>query len=339
MIPSGVLNSEFPLPEGWSPQARVQDVVDADGLRLHRVGLCARSGSDQALGSAADSEASPVARSTFELLERIAVLEAARSSQATFPIRDMLGRPSGEIERARAFPVSDDPERWAYARSNGVALHKDWALACITAFQELIERDRIQRAWRGETVPLAIPLDLDTLPLSKTHSYEWSTYRFPPPLEVCFGEGVDVVGIFGFPRHREAPLLFGFGARPSRAESLVAAAREALQLLAFLWGEPIPAQPPEPLPVPMTHLETFQYPGRHAGLRQWRELGHARYRGPEIVRAAGGAVRFIDITPPWLAHAGYCVAKAQCDAALALTFGLSPVFRHLPQELRIHPIP
>lgn len=339
MSHSDVQSSALRLPEGWSQSERVEDVVDADGLKLHRVGLCARSSSDQALGSAADCDAPPTARGTFEVLERIVVLEAARGSQTSFPVRNVAGELQGSIAQGRAFPSSTQPERWIFARSNGVALHHGWARACASAEQELVERDRVLRAWLGETTPLAIDFDRDATPLVKTRSYDWSACAFPPRPDTSFGHGIDVVGVFGFPRGEEAPIVFGYGARTRRSESLAAAVREALQLLAFLWGEPVTRSLPDSLPTPMTHLETFQYPGRRAVLRRWLENGHAEHRGRDIVPQAGGAVRFIDLTPAWLSTTPYRVAKAVCDDALPLTFGASPFFEDLPAELRLHPIP
>ena len=99
----------FPRPSGWSEPERVEDSVDADGLVLHRVGLASSSGSDQAVGSAADWRVSPVARGSFELLERIALLEAARAEHARFPVRTITGEVVGEASRDDVFPPSPEP--------------------------------------------------------------------------------------------------------------------------------------------------------------------------------------------------------------------------------------
>ncbi len=306
--------SAFPLPDGWSPGDHVEDVVEADGLVLHRAGISARSTAGEALGSAADWRTSPVTRATFELLERIAILEA----------RDSV-------------PPSNDPQRWAYSRSNGVALHVDWASACRGAERELAERDRVLRAWLGEIDPTRVPFDIGATPLARTSSYEWLAFAFPADAWT-FAPDVHVAGLFGFPRVDGAPLVAGYGARESPSEALEAALSESLQALAFLWGEPIPDRLPDPGPTPMAHLETFQYPGMHAVLREWLGGAHRRFgRERASERRARGAVRFIDLTPRWLAGRMH-VARAVCDSAIPLAFGESPAFSHLPREMRLHPI-
>ena len=160
----GSPSAAFLLPEGWSEPEQVEDCVDADGLILHRAGLASSSGTDQAVGSAADWERSPAMRARFELLERIALLEASRSAGTVFAVRTASGESVGQVAREEVFPISDEPTRWGYVRSNGVALHADWRRACARALHELVERDRVQRAWLGETVPRALELDMPGRP-------------------------------------------------------------------------------------------------------------------------------------------------------------------------------
>lgn len=334
----GCPSATFLLPEGWSEPEKVEDTVDADGLVLHRAGLASSSGKDQAVGSAADWDGSPAMRARFELLERIALLEASRSDRASFSIRATSGEQVGQLTRQEVFPISDEPARWTYVRSNGVALHADWKSACASAMQELVERDRLQRAWLGETVPRALTLDLAASPLSRTRSYAWLAYAFPSAPEMPLPE-LEVVGLFGFPLTRAVPLAFGFGARPTVRDAVGAATREAAQLLAFVWGEPIPERLPEPEPTPLAHLERFQFPEMHDILRRWLDGAHARHaRAATGPPAARSPVHLVDLTPPWLAD-GLKVARAVGGSTIPMTFGQSPVFAHLPPELRIHPIP
>jgi len=327
----------FPLPEGWSEPERVEDTIDADGLVLHRVGLASSSGKDQAVGSAADWGGSPAMRARFELLERIALLEASRSDGASFVVRSTTGQPIGQLVRDDVFPVSDDPGRWSYARSNGVALHTDWRRAGASAVQELVERDRVQRSWLGETSPRALSFDLASSPLSRTRSYSWSAYAFPSATEMPIA-ALEVVGVFGFPLTTAAPLAFGYGARPTLEDALGAATREAAQLLAFVWDEPIPHRLAEPEPTPMAHLERFQFPEMHGILRRWLDGAHARHARRSPSSAAGSPLQLVDLTPPWLGE-GLRVARAIGGFTIPMTFGQSPFFAHLPPELRIHPIP
>jgi hypothetical protein len=329
--------STFPLPEGWSAPERVEDAVDADGARLFRVGLASSSVYGEAVGSAADWISSPAERSAYELLERIALLEAAAAPESLWTTRAAGGDSIGVVRGSEVFPASPEPTRWTHARSSGVALHVDWKNACIRAEQELIERDRLQRSWLGEIVPRVVPLDPLPLPLSSTRSYDWRAYSFPANYDD--GTGIDVVGIFGFPTTPNAPLVFGYGARHSPERALEAAVSEAAQLLAFLWGEPIPDALPEPGPTPMAHLERFQFPPMHERLRRWLGGGHRAYRGGLPTPAPmAHATRFVDLTPSW-SKGRFAVARAIGGAALPLTFGRAPVFGHLPDDLCMHPIP
>lgn len=325
------------LPEPWTVSERVDDVVEVDGLTIRRAGLCASSEHAQAVGSAASIDEDPAPRATFELLERIAVDEASRAHATIFRLRSRTGEDIGGARAREVFPPSDH-ECWAFARSNGVSLHTEWTLACDGAARELIERDRILRAWLGETLPVRIPGGFASRVVSGTPSYDWRTYLFPAPTGGAFGRDLDVVGVFGFPRAPTAPLVFGFGARPDRDEATRAAVRESLQLLAFLWGEPIPERVPKPAPTTMAHLETYQVRDRHPILLRWLERGHHAHHRPRPAADADSMFRFADLTPPALAGHVH-VAKALCAAAIPLTLGLSPLLAHLPPELRVHPIP
>ncbi len=331
--------SPLPLPEGWTLSERVDDTVDADGLSVRRVGLCASSEHAQVVGAAADVLDDPSDRASFELFERIAVAEASRSSDRFFRVRSSTGDDLGTVPFRHVFRPSDAPDRWAFARSNGVSLNAGWTKACVGALRELVERDRVMRAWLGETVPVRIgDEDARPLMLSGARSYEWRAYAFPQPDAPAIGSDLEVIGVFGFPRVDGRPLVSGYGARASRHEATLAAQKEALQLLAFLWGEPLPERPPEPLPAPMTHLETYQMPDRHPVLRRWLDGGHAAHYRPGPPADADSSIRFADLTPPWLGGHLH-VARALCPAAIPLIVGLSPLLAHLPPELRIHPIP
>jgi hypothetical protein len=334
----GWSTSAPPLPDGWSVTERVDGTVDADGLAIRRVGICASSADGQAVGSAADCLGDPTERATFELLERIAVAQASSEPEALFPIRTEAGESLHAARGQEVFPRADEPHRWAYARSNGVSLHTGWREACVSAARELIERDRILRAWLGETLPVRLEDGLVSALLSGTRSYDWRTYLFPPSEFAPLAGEVEVVGVYGFPLANDAPLVFGFGARPRRDDAARVAVREAYQLLSFLWGEPIAEQAPEPAPSAMTHLETFQVRDRHAVLKRWLEQGHAVHHKADPPTEREMGLRFADITPPWLSGRMQ-VAKALCPAAIPLAFGLSPFLAHLPSELRIHPIP
>jgi ribosomal protein S12 methylthiotransferase accessory factor YcaO len=152
-----------------------------------------------------------------------------------------------------------------------------------------------------------------------------------------------VAGVFGFPEREDAPFLLGFAARTTPSEAVAAASAEAVQLLAFLWGEPLPdALSMASAPTAARHLDAFQVAGVHRLVRRWLEGGHARYAPSGSTRtlesSRGDALAFVDLTPPWLVGR-FRVAKAVGGAELPLVFGESPWTEHLPSELRLHPVP
>jgi len=335
----------YPLPEGWSGPEVLVDTVIADGVELRRAGLCSTGPAGEELtGAAVEAELSPVDRAYFELLERISTVDAVRTPLASYDLRTADGDCAGSLPSAELFPESADPARWRYARSNGVALHGDWRRASERAVWELAERDRVLRAWYGETRPERIALDLHDTPLRSSRTYEWRAYSFPVGREASVSEGVDVVGLFGIPSRSTAPLISGYGARPGQAGALDAAVREAMQLLGFLWDEPVIDRRPEPAPTPLYHLEYFQWAGHRDVLRRWLDVGHERHApreaqrlGPTRPAAPRAGVAFVDLSPAWL-PGGLRVAKAICDAAMPLVFGESPLAASLPFDLRTHPI-
>lgn len=331
--------STSPLPEGWSELEAVEDRVVADGVALRRAGLASRGpDGEEITGSAADVAECPAARSYFELLERAATLEALRSVAARYVLRTRSGEEGGAADGAAVFPESGEPARWRYARSNGVALYAGWSGACDRALWELCERDRVLRAWYGETLPYPVAARVEGSALAEARSYAWEAHGFPAAASDAWSGGLVAVGVFGFPTHPEAPLVLGYAARPTEALAIAAAQREALQQLAFLWGETIPSSEPAVGPSALHHLERTLWPGQHAVLRRWLAGGHRDLGG----RAAGAprlsaSVGFVDLTPAWLGG-DLRVAKAVCPAAAPLAFGEAPFAAHLPRELRLHPV-
>lgn len=324
----------FRLPDGWSRPSRLEDVVVIAGVKIHRSGVAATAPSgEEVVGAAADRIASARDRAWFELAERACVLEAIGGARKPRRLFTHDGKAVGEISHADAFPSSRSPKTWVYARSNGVAIHRDWESACRRALWELAERDRVLRSWRGEIVPVPIRMKSSSACAEKTH--EWLAYSFPAP-PGSFAASVRVVGVFAFPRTRKVPFAVGFAARPVEDNALSSAIGEATQQLAFLWGEPPPKRARKLPPSAALHLDTYQVHARHDRVRAWLEGAHGRFRQKSPKRTT--AIRFLDLTTPWLEGKGR-VAKAVCGAALPLMFGDSPAVRHLPPALRLHPIP
>lgn len=331
---------KHPLPEGWAVPTFVEDVVVVERLALHRSGVVS-SGPDgvEVTGSAASVQGSCCARSYFELLERVSTLESMKDGG----LRQLWTRDrvrAGEASAAETFPVSDEPSRWRYAKSNGVALHVDWSTACYRALCELVERDRVLRSWYGETRPRRLAREELGLALATSESYEVRAYEFlAPSADALCGDELAVAGVFGFPRRGGVPFVSGYGARANLPSALAAALGEALQMLAFVSGEEIPAQEPAREPTPLAHLDHLLWPERHELLKGWLEGDHLPFGGGSR-RVAGphAAPLFVDLTPSWLAG-GLMVAKAISGAAAPLAFGDAPFAQHLPPALRIHPIP
>lgn len=138
--------------------------------------------------------------------------------------------------------------------------------------------------------------------------------------------------VVGFAREA-GPMAIGFGAGVTTRAAVATATREAVQLLSFLWGDPVAEVPSAPVTHPMYHLEHYQTAAGQAVLRAWLAQGAAPV--PPVERR-GGSVEFVDLTPAWLVS--HRVVKAIHPDALPLTFGQSPYMRGLPPERILHPM-
>ncbi len=300
------LRRELPIPAGWSEPEVVADHVDVGGVDVHRAGVCSRNSSGvEVTGSAAEQGGSPLRRAWLELLERMAVVESGVAA-------------------------SDHPRRRP-SRSNGVAAQATWLLACESARLELIERDRVLRSWYGEITPEPVRPPQALLDI---RSHHWQACVVPGE---PWGE-VEVAIVVGFPREPEMPLARGFAARASRSAAVEAAGREAVQTLAFLWGEPVPARAPDLAPTPIYHLDYYLCPRHHESLRRWLGGGHTRY-GRASSAPLRADVGFVDLTPPTFGGQLY-VAQALSEAAYPLEFGepAPGIAASLPRQLHVHPI-
>ncbi len=312
------------LPDGFSEPEWVRDVVVADGIALHRAGVSVVSPTGETItGSAAGTGPAQTERAHFELLERVATLEAIKTG-ASRPLLTADGRVVSEISPEHLFLESAEPLRFRYARSNGVAIHQSFRRAALRARWELAERDRVLRSWCGESRPVRLPIDHDACALRQSAGYSWQAYHLG---HAPFAPEADVIGVFCFPTKDDQPLAMGFAARPGIADAFDAALAEALQSLSFLWGEPVPSSPPPRGPTPMHHLEHFQYRPHHEHLRSWLAGAHF---DPSVAQARASLsrpeVRFVSLTPDWL-PASLAVVKAVCDGALPLAFGDVPFLR------------
>jgi ribosomal protein S12 methylthiotransferase accessory factor YcaO len=334
------LQREWPLGLGWSAPEEVSDTISVAGLRLARVGLASHlPGARTITGSAADMGESPTPRAYFELLERAGTVEAAEGGGDVSLIDPGTGMPRGRVEASDLFPASERPGDWVYSLSNGVAFHTDLRMACDRALWELVERDRLLRAWYGQLRVERTELPPGSALEALAPEYGMEAYLVPAEDPRGFLADVRVAMVVGFPKRAGVPLMHGFGARPRAADALAAATREALQALAFVWEEDVPSERPDMAPLPQTHLDWYLHPPHHALLRRWLDGGHARYAVDWSMPAVSGPPAYADITPPWLRGRAW-VIKALAPHAVPLTFGWGPdrLSSHLPELTRIHPI-
>jgi hypothetical protein len=99
------LKMAFPLAQRWAQVDNFFETIDADGLHLHSVGLVARSEAGvEAIGSAAGTDAPPVIRAYFELLERTAILDCR--DQPVFELVVPVDAPTAYAKSTDVFPQS-----------------------------------------------------------------------------------------------------------------------------------------------------------------------------------------------------------------------------------------
>jgi hypothetical protein len=298
------------------------------------VGLAAEGpGQQTATGSAAEVARPPLLRAYFELLERVSILEARRSAES-LQVRDLAGTAYQTRASDRVFPPDACPERQRLSLSNGVALHRSWREACQAALAELVERDRVLRSFAGELPPTRIDCSPGVLADAAAPHYEIQAF------ELGSDDGTSPLRfqtamLFLLPRSPQLPLVFGFGSAQQREAALNKAEREALQRLAFVWGEPLPQAPVSPSPTPEYHHDFYLCPANHVHLRAWLE-GRRRSSHRAQARACfdGAGARFLDLTPPAL-QGKLAVAKAISPSARRLRFG-QPAY---PPDALPHPVP
>jgi len=312
------LQQRFPLPPGWTFQEAFMQEATVGSLTLFMVGLVASGGDRNAMGSSTQADGYPVNRAYFELLERISIYEAHQHDRV-LAVRDAAGDIVGQRAAARVFP-RDVSERLRLSLSNGVALHSSWQDACSSALHELIERDRVLRSFAGEFAPARLELPESKLARATAEQFETVAYeigqRDPAPRH-------RTALWFMMPQEISLPLTYGFGTAETLEAALARAEREAMQRLAFLWGEELPGAQVEPTPTPDFHQEYYLYPPNHARLTEWL-AGAIKPRHPSQRRLPlfdGEPVTFIDLTPAALQGKLY-VAKAVSPSARQLRFGM-----------------
>ncbi len=333
------LLDQYPLPGGWSAPECHLETADLQGFHVNLVGLLSqRQAGQDVVGSAAAPEELPVRRAYFELLERICICEALASDDAFFDGCDANGA-AARVARSQVFPGVPAAAGFSYSRSNAVAAHTDRARACDAARAELVERDRLLRAWYGELRPRRVPLPSSLGVGGLATAYVLEAYTVPPSARGS-DAGLEVAAVFGFPKQASSPLIWGSACSQGWEEALQRAATECVQRAGFLWGESIPGRAPEVSRNAEFHQEFFLYPGAHDRLRRWLAGEHAGYwpRSATLEQRVPESARlFADVGRGRVP--GLWVMRAIPAGELPLVFGLGhPALPNLPGELAVHPI-
>lgn len=330
------LCEQFPLPGGYQLSETFSDDLCLGALQLSMVGLVAdHPDGDRVVGSAAGPGAAPWDRAYYELLERTSIKLARMREGDALVVRDAdSGEPLDRMPHAVVFADAEAGDGTRLSMSNGVALHSRWSEAGRRARCELAERDGVLATfWDGAPIaPLPVP---DEPPLAAlAERYEVEAYQLGDGGAL----GLPAVGVFAFPRDPSDPLVYGFGGGGERAAALAAASREALQRLAFLWGEAIPEDVPDESATPDYHQEFYLVPAHRALLRTWLRDGQASAKTAQPLLPATH-VQLVDLTPPELSGRLW-VAKAMADGIRPLRFGprLTRSGRPVPSARRVHPI-
>src|SRR4051794_40550632 len=205
------LREHYPLAEQWGEPNMFVDATCVCGVLIHVAGLSARRDAGEiAIGSAGDLLESPLSRAYFELLERTSIVTMFEADGGYLPARSASGAGRERVGIDALVPTTRDPHRWRYAKSNGVAAGCTWQEACARAEWELVERDRVLRSWYGELPAIRMELAPAKMPSAWNTVYSFEAYLFGDSAR----SNVEVAGVFGFPRRPDAPLVYGFGARP-----------------------------------------------------------------------------------------------------------------------------
>lgn len=275
----------------------------------------------------------------YELLERMCVVANLKGNAIKqYPIRDAIsGKVVRKIEFNQVFngTVSED---FLPAKSNGVAIHSTWPMACESACFELVERHMLLSSWIGRIAPKEIELAETSYFHKLVDLYLPRAYSFGSQKVSTYEKAVYTAGIYLKPQDDKNPLIYAFGSAFTLEEALQKAEREGLQRLGFIWGEEIPSEIPEFSPNPYYHQEYYLFPKNHNIIESW-------FKGVFFVPQSKQLreilpMEFADITNSDVSP--YLVAKAISNDALPLFFGkyLEGFFAALKNTDReIHPVP
>lgn len=315
----------YGFPAGWEISEEIFHEIRVENLNIFLVGLSAKSADNRSIfGSAGSLGGFPVERAFFELVERIATMDSVRTSNV-FPPLDRDGRPS----KSHLIQESSLGERGRYSASNGIALGTTFSDACQRAALELTERDLILRSWYGQIKHQVYNLD-SILRGGLEKSYDLVGVNFSNK-----ENDPVVLGIFGFPKIKDKPLVYGFGASPYQEIAEKKAEVEFIQRLGFLWEEPL-LEKVDFSPSASFHQDYFLVPKNLEIIRGWV---FAKHESEDIWDLNDNTEYFFDLTPHDSLK-GIHIVRAFSGAKMPLIFGeWHPwVKSRKNQNLIVHPI-
>ena len=339
-----MLAKKLSLPDGfvdWEFAPAFQEKATVEGHPIYLSGMQATHPQHgEVVGSSASLVAFPDSSASYELIERITIVESL-SKPALVLRHETSEAVIGEAKTALVFPQSSSME-YRFAKSNGVALYSTWQEACRRAAMELVERHLILASWLGITKPLLMQRVRKTALHRLKNLYTVEHYDFGCQKTSSFPGTIYVTGVIlkardkGGSENNYAPLILGCGAGQSQAESLLKAEAETWQRLGFLWGEEIPNEDPEFAAHQLYHQEFYLYPKNHYRIDAWLRGDYFDAKKTILPRVL--ETRFADLSIEGAADLR--VAKALADEAIPLVFGFyrGGLFADLEENRLIHPI-
>lgn len=328
------------LPDGWQLVDSLLETIDLKGCKIHSAGFAAQRLEDQQIvtGSSVSWNSHPQSIAFYELLERIAILNAmGRPDSEVWPIIDGKNHEKcGVLKGVDLFPRSPEPDLWQYSRSNGVAMGPSLAEAFHSALCEAVERHLVLASWYGFGAPIPRKCLLPPQLLALANHYRTEQYSFGELAYFNMGISITAAMTVLWPHDTHLPAIYGFGAASSMEDAQLKSCKEAVQRLAFLYD----AEPTQELnfaPVAEFHQDFFLQQEQQPTLRQW--LNGSFQREPLLSRQPHAeSVSYVEIAD-YSDRACYLV-KVLDPGLLPLCFG-----KHRPscvQQLTtlrmIHPI-
>lgn len=327
---------------GWTVSEAVREKLSIMGVDIFVSGMQATHPvMGEIVGAAGNAGSHPDNRAWFELLERITILETIHRAPKSLVLRHPeTVAEMGLIPFKTLFPDQGGSSTFPYqfAKSNGVALSRDWRDACRRAAFELLERHLVLLSWAGKLKPRFLTASFSQSVLNSfSENYEIKRVSFGSQRTDLFAEPIHSCGSFLIPKKNNVPFIFGLGADISEDIALTKAESETVQRLGFLWGEEIPKETPPYSPTAMYHQEYYLHPEALNLITSWLEGRHLKkadlYDTSRVLKLS-----FADLNSP--SSGVFQVARAYSPDTIPLVFGRwkENIFKDLDDKLLIHPV-